>query len=50
MRALFPFGLLPKLSETSLLTLAHASGLIAEALLQHRQAQARLRRPTGPTL
>ena len=32
MRALFPFGLLPKLSETSLLTLAHASGLMAEAL------------------
>jgi len=30
--ALFPFGLLPKLSETSLLTLAHASGLMAEAL------------------
>ena len=32
MRALFPFGLLPKLSETSLLTVAHASGLMAEAL------------------
>jgi len=32
MRALFPFGLLPKLSETSLLTLAHAFGLITEAL------------------
>ena len=32
MRALFPFGLLPKLSETSLLTLARASGLMAEAL------------------
>lgn len=32
MRTLFPFGLLPKLSETSLLTLAHASGLMAEAL------------------
>ncbi|MCF7994696.1 MAG: hypothetical protein K9L88_07640 [Chromatiaceae bacterium] len=32
MRVLFPFGLLPKLSETSLLTLAHASGLMAEAL------------------
>jgi hypothetical protein len=30
--ALFLFGLLPKLSETSLLTLAHASGLMAEAL------------------
>ncbi|SDX89372.1 hypothetical protein SAMN05421644_11820 [Allochromatium warmingii] len=32
MRVLFPFGLLPKLSETSLLTLAHASGLMTEAL------------------
>jgi hypothetical protein len=31
-RTLFPFGLLPSLSETSLLTLAHASGLMAEAL------------------
>ena len=32
MRALFPFGLLPKPSETFLLTLAHASGLMADAL------------------